>query len=55
MMPNYPVLIINKFQVKINIWSKDSHNAHLRPPYNNLKQNLCMELNINILAIFNIL
>ena len=27
MMLNYPVLIINKSQVKIISWSKDGHNA----------------------------
>ena len=28
MFLSYPVVIINKSQVKIDIWSKDGDNAH---------------------------
>ena len=50
-MLNYLVPVINKSQVKINSWSKDDHNSHILPPYINLKLNLRMKPNINILVI----
>ena len=46
-MLNYPVLITSEPQAKIITWSEDGHNAHLGPPYLNLKPNLCMEPNNN--------
>ena len=53
-MVNYPVLIINKTQLNISIWSKDGHNAHFSPPYINLKLNMYMKRDINILVKFSI-
>ena len=54
-MLNYPVFIINKSQVKNGSCSKDGLNTHFGPPYINLKPNLCMKPNINILVIFSML
>ena len=34
---NYPILIINKSQVKNSSWSKDSYNAHFWQPHINSK------------------
>ena len=53
-MPIYSVPINIKSPVKIIIWSKDGHNAHFWPPYINLKLNMYMQRDINILVIFNI-
>ena len=36
-MLNYPVLIINKSQVKISSWSKEGHHAHLLTAVHELK------------------
>ena len=36
-MLNYPVLVTSESQVKIIIWSKHGHNAHLLTPIHQLE------------------